>query len=763
MAVQVKPQPQFQFGGVNLSGHPLDRPYGTASICENLRVMKGNWLRLRGGRRARVNGTNILDIKAMHRVELAGSSVHFVVPRYSGPTVKVCKLTVPATLDETGVETLSSSFDGNINDEHRHPICTLADSVIWYNGKGYRTRDDVATEVVASGSADATPTSVPPFTQWKAAWTGPQYFGLLPLDKFNAISTNLEVQFSAGAGNNVSTGEIEIFVGLYNASTNHYSNGVSAGTLASTAGVSGTFTVSGLNMLQVPYMNTFERDNLYFVYYATLQDRRVPYLILNAAQDGPLTTAYNGASTQSLSVASSTDNGWVLDLTHEMPTHNYPPRPSKCIWYVGGRLYNLLSESHGALASTVSQVYSSASGTVGVNYVAGTQNGVEYDYTARELAGVFWSGAEGSVRKIDFLGDPLQSWDPRNFEGTPTGETPLWGTAAPDDVTSVVWTGTRTHLLREQENNVHEWDTASQTHGLSKHANGPRTVQTSRHGIIWLTQRNQIALMDQDLKVQIISSDYDAILQGCTPRCGLYVYDPVNEIDRYMLFVTDASNIERAICHDFLTGMYYTREPHRVTFAQMLQSSTGDEYFMAAAGSAADNYSGFYTIEGQPDSSPPYLVPARDELFNSGSSSLSSALFITDGYYAPNWSAFGDASNRKEIPWIDIIGDNEISSGIGARPMSVEWFKGFASAVAAASGTQLALDSIEQEPARSYRFDIALKHGHWWKFIIRLRPHHTDLPTIYYPRHWFEGDYASNFYGSIMALLFSIGPGQNRR
>lgn len=770
MAVQVKPQPQFQFGGVNLSGHPLDRPYGSASICENLRVMKGNGLRIRGGRRCRVNGTQIVDVKAMHRVELAGSSVHFVVSRYSGPTVKVCKLTVPSTLDETGVETLSSSFDGNINTAPRHPICTLADSVIWYNGKGYRTVDDIDTEPQASGSAYATPTSVSPFTQWKASWDGPQYFGIYPLNKFNAISTSLQVQFVAGAGYNQSTAAIRIYVGLYNSSTNHYSNAEFAGTIDSTSGTTGTITVSGLNMLQVPYMNTFERGNLYFVYYATIEGRSVPYLIMNADLDGPLTTAYNGASTQSLSVednAADGGNGWTLDLTHEMPTLNYPPRPSRCVWYVGGRLYSLLSDSHSALNSAVDAVYSSESGSIGGGtYVPGTQNGIEYDYTPRELAGVFWSGAEGSVRKIDFLGDPLQSWDPRNFASTPTGEKPLWGAAAPDDVTSVVWTGTRTHLLREQENNVHEWDTPSQTHGLSKHENGPRTVQVTRHGIVWLTQRNQLALMDKDLGVQIISEDYDAFLRGCTPRCGLYVYDPVNEIDRYMLFVTDASNIERAICHDFKTGMYYTREPHRVTFGQMLQSSAGDEYFMIAAGSAADNYSGFYSIEGQPDSSPAYLIPARDELFDSGSLTTSAAVAIPDGYYAPNWSAFGDAANRKEIVFVDIIGDNATSTALGARPLTVEWFKGFGTAVAAGSGTQLTLTSPTnyQEPSDStYRYGIADRHHFWWKFIIRLRPHHGDLGTIYYPNYGYEGDYASNFYGCILGLFFTLGQTPNYR
>jgi hypothetical protein len=48
MSTQKPPSPQqYQFGGLNLSGNPIKRPDGSAYFAENVRIMDGNWLRLR--------------------------------------------------------------------------------------------------------------------------------------------------------------------------------------------------------------------------------------------------------------------------------------------------------------------------------------------------------------------------------------------------------------------------------------------------------------------------------------------------------------------------------------------------------------------------------------------------------------------------------------------------------------------------------------------------------------------------------------------
>ena len=54
MGQQLQPDRQLRFGGVDTSGHPLERPAEAASKCENFRVMRGGWLRLRSGYKKRL-------------------------------------------------------------------------------------------------------------------------------------------------------------------------------------------------------------------------------------------------------------------------------------------------------------------------------------------------------------------------------------------------------------------------------------------------------------------------------------------------------------------------------------------------------------------------------------------------------------------------------------------------------------------------------------------------------------------------------------
>ena len=56
MSTTVKPSEQLEFKGVFTAGNPIQRPRNTAEVCENFRIMPGNYLRLRSGRVLRSAG-----------------------------------------------------------------------------------------------------------------------------------------------------------------------------------------------------------------------------------------------------------------------------------------------------------------------------------------------------------------------------------------------------------------------------------------------------------------------------------------------------------------------------------------------------------------------------------------------------------------------------------------------------------------------------------------------------------------------------------
>jgi hypothetical protein len=683
--------------------------------------MPGNWIRLRAGRKARRNSTSGLEIMQI----IPASSVP-AIPGVSGGRYHLVEIRRAASVDivtldlQSGggwimsevspLEAIPSTYDYGAF-SYPKAAAQLSDSVIFYNGMAVR---------LAS--------SIPGLTQWTPPSTV-RYYGLYPVSS----GTVPTATFAPGAGHNSVTAKVKIYAGLHNTATQHYSNAVSTGEIGPT-GTTGVITINFLNSILAPFHGAAEQAELQYVFYATIDGFDVPYLIMNAAQDGPYTVPY-GSSSASLSISANTVNGWVLDLSKERPVRNYPPRGFRSLCAANGRLYGVLSPTHVAT------------------------NAVEYTFTNKDLAGVFWSEAEGSVRTSDFLGDPLQSWPPSNFSATPSAERPLHVHPAPNGIDVMVWTPTHTWLLREQADGYHEWDAASRHHGLIAQAS---TVVTTRHGVCWVTQRNQVAMYGADGSLQILSADYDALLRGKSVTCAVYVYDPLNQLDRYQVFFSD-QGVSRSLCHDFRTGAYTTTEPDEVFCGATIGDIYGLQYHVIGAGQA-DVRAGIYTIEGQPDVT--YGVPLKDESFLDSATQIISAAEIGTGVYVSNWSDQGAAWMRKEIPFVDVLGDAGASAALGGVPaLTLRYFEGFARPVVSANGTLAApaFKLPQEEKDFAYRFKIAARHWTWWKLMFELQAHSGDLTAGHYTR---AEDYAdighpNSFYGSIAKAYLAVGPARN--
>lgn len=732
---QVPPITQKQFGPINLYGNPIDRPDGSASLVRDFRVMPGNWLRLRSGRIAKRNLTSAWDVLQIQPVSISGalgSAYHLAQITYSGSDSKIVKVMISTggaiTFDETGLEQLVHAQYTDLATRVT-PIVNLPDSVIFGNGWGY---------IPLSGGSDIV-TPVPFFTQIDRNGAV-RYFGL-PLwpEAFDrtASSTQPTVQFNSGTytpGSNTNcntiTTSITIHVGLYNTVTGHYSNTYNCGTLTASGGYGTIRVVDAWNMNYATHGST-ETAELKLVFYATLDGFEVPYLILTDAQDGPFTAAV-GTHNVDLAITEATDNGWILDLTKRAPYNNYPPRQMSSAWYTNGRLYGILYEFYD---------------NPGHNSQVPAPDPMEI--TDKDQASVCWSEAEGSSRTQDFVGDPLQSWPPNNISPVPSGERPLAGTAAPNNIDSVVWTATHTFLLTEQADGIHEWTCIADSHGLYNVSNaGLKLFKKTRHGIMWVTQRKQIAIYKGGEDIEIVSQDYDPLLKSQTPTNAAYFYDPVNFVDRFQVFWSNGS-----VIHDFHTGGYLTTEPHAVRAGAMIATTTGDTYLVIAAGTL-NSAMGFFAIEGLPDQS--YAIPRVDQLFTGTSGQTTSTNELPEGIWLGNWEDFEDILQRKEMQYIHLLGDGALSSTLSGYPMRTEFFSDFSAAVSIGGGTIVnPAKEAQSLTDRLYIYKISAPHHRWWKINLRMRSHYADGGGIYFADPSTEGDLSTNFYGSIMAMLFS--------
>lgn len=713
MPEKVPPVVSRKFYGINTWGNPLERTPGSAVVLENFRVMPDFWLRLRSGRKARMFGDANSAIRKIHTFRdstAAGSSAH-LIQRVTGNTVEWKRFTVsPWVLDPFTTATISTSYGGSFTTTAAAPSCNLRDKAVLYNGLGVR---------------DGT-NSRPPFWSYDPQL---RYFGL---DAY-CPNGNPSVAFSPGEGYNSCQFALKIFVGLHNASTGHYSNGVYAGTIPATT-ATGTITVSELSRLKVAYRDTFERSELFYVFYATIDGGSVPYQIL----DSSLTDVYRVAVTStsaSLSIK-QIGNGWILNLDAEMPTDNHPPKPMRSIAYVNSRMYGVLKGGGGG-GEASTQLQPDGSYKRDFSYVPGDnyQTGLVYSKSASDIA-----------LKPNQIGNPEESWPLTYFTAAPNAEVPIKVAAAPDDVRILAITATRSFLVTEAADGFHEWKCVGKIHGIAREECWVETPW----GSIWLTQRNQVARIDSGYEeVSIISNEYDSAVRGKSALFGTYVADPINEVDQVRFYFDDGT----CLVHDFalrtpqfVHGQGYVFTDQNYTAGATITASDDSVYHLMAARH-------LYSVEGQPDESG--RVVTYDEDFGSTVDTLVKSTF--SGYWLGQEDDFGDDTLRKNIFEAGIDGDAEFT---------FEWYPDRVQVNSFTKREGVNKKRISQTDAdsmiQSWTVQLEKANYGWFRFGIRLTSDHL-LNGNTYPGRDEAATVFSPLFGSIARLRAYIGMGQNRK
>jgi hypothetical protein len=708
VSVSVRPLEQIEFRGVFTAGNPIQRPRNSAQVCEDFRVMPGNYLRLRSGRAAQYKfaaGDTVINIAPFRQQGQFGSDQQLAQVVGSG-AAKWHWFTVLNYLIQNGItdiEPIQTAYDNGYALNNPVAACNLSDRPVIYNGYGVR-----------SGGA-----SRPPFSTHTTG--GTRFFGL---DSYVPSGIPPSVSHSPGTGgaNKALTG-LRLYVGLWHAPSDHYSNGVFMGQFGPLA--PGTITASNLNQLSYASHGSSETSELYYVFYATIDGGSIPYLILNAALNGPYAVPVT-TSTADLSIAPTTVNGWVLDFTKEAPTENFPPRPMRSIATVNARLYGVLMV--GAI---------------------GDAGGRDFTYlpTPRDMSAVVWSAAAGDAVEADFLGDPLQSWPLWNLQYTPSGDQPLIVTASPDETRVLVVTPTSTFFLEEQADGIHEWDTISRVHGIGK----PQTLRVTRYGIVWVDQRNQIVLLRPGSnQIEVLSGSYQGLLTGSV-RCADYILDPEALIDRYQVWLSTA----KSVCHDFLLespGVAYTATNQDYLAAASAVDIAGRKHHIVAKDA-------FYTHEVQPFAGG---IAVTDATFQANGSVAYSEI---TGQYVRNWDDFGDGDVRKEMPMVDLIGDGAPAASLGgASPLTLEWYADFEQVTGANKKTVIGAPISQSLTSPTFRFKLKDAMRFWYKLVFRLVGHSTEYGGVNgsYPDPAVEGDLARNFSASVLRALWRLGASENR-
>jgi hypothetical protein len=703
MSVEVRPLEQFRFRGIVTAGNPLARPKDSAEVCTNFRVMPGDWLRLRSGRKYRglvMNNGIVQQFRPFVGVGATGLDQQLAQvkigssPSWHWFSLMIYSLVPGPAINQTEIEPIATAYDDGFALKNAAAATSLMDRPVVYNGLG--VRDGV--------------NSRPPLTAYYNSQAF--YYGL---DAY-CPSGNPTASFASGGGFNELFTHARIYVGLYNSSSEHYGNGVYAGTIESTNGA-GTISVSGLSALKYATHGAGETSSLWYVFYATIDGGDVPYLILNSTLDGPHKVPVTQASA-SLSIATGTDNGWVIDLAKEMPIDNFPPRPMRTLAYVNGRLY--AAPMFGG---------------------SGFDSDFSYMPRYRDYASVVWSAAASDARDTEFLGDPLQSWPLFNQAYTPSGDTPIALAPAAEAASVLVITSTATFYLTEAADGIHEYTTISLIHGIRN----PTTLRATQYGMVWVDQRNQFVLLKPGAReVTVLSDLYQSVIGFALPTCADYVVDPVNQVDRYQVWLDSGISVS----HDFgIGGQCYTANNQDYTAAATVMESSGRKHHIVAK-------TQIYTHEGQPEDG---LVFAVDQRWDG-------AQIVSDpyqGFYRLNWTDFGDPDQRKELPHLEITGDCRAVASLGSvPPIYVFWFSNLD--IDAQKLTSFVRSPQTVEKMNTYRYKLAEPNHFWFKFAFLLNPHPADLVNNCFPPIGQEGSLASNFYGSIVRAAYRVGVSENR-
>jgi len=698
MAQLKQPQQFDEFYGVVTSGHPLRRPVTAAKVCENWRVMPGQWLRLRSGRKARMYNETGSFLQFFENYKQGDKLAQW--HDGTGPTWQDFSVAPWWSFDPFFDYGITTSFGGTFAATEAAPVVKIQTRVAFYNGFGVR---------------DSTK-SRPPFT------TSTRYFGI----DAHCPSANPSASFVAGAGYNTVVNSLQVFVGLHNATTGHYSNGVYAGTI-STSTESGTITVSNLSNLKATYHDNTERDELKYVFYSTIDGGAIPYLILNAALNDSHQVAVT-ATTASLSLYSG-GNGFVLNLDAPMPTDNHPPRPMRDVAYVNGRLYGVALGDGGSGSAVLQQ---RADGTQGLDFT--------YVPPSSRLAGLVYSKAvsDGTIKQM--IGNHEESWPLNNFTPTPNSEIPIKVAPAPDGYKVLVITATESFLVEESLDRVHEWTAIGQLNGIARKA----CIATTPYGTVWLTQRNELVLLRKGAEnIEIISREYQSILSGRTARFLIYVNDPLNETDRIEVYFTDGESV----IHDFRLiteylpfGQAYTATGQDYTAAATLTDTDGKQHHVVAS-------THVYTREGQVDEDG--AIVTYDEDYT-GPTTKAKTNF--SGTYERQWDDRGDDSVRWDTPHVDLVGDPETK---------LEWYVDHQNVIDANKKFNYTpMRRPQSETYNCWRYKMEKCHKILLKLVFKLTGNYSLGLTYDHPSE--QGSLAQNFLGCIAKLSIFNGNQVNR-
>lgn len=699
MAVQ-KPPYNIPFGGVVTKGSPLARPPQSAIRCKNFRLMPGvggssPYLRLRGGKIFRMANagwsiykfyewqTPKLGIKAIGLFESDGGV---------GSWRNIDLSTNPYT------NTVIYTYPSNAGTEN--PCVGVKNKFLFVNGRGTRT----GTE------------SQPPMCSWDG--TTVRYVGI---DAY-CPGGNPTAAMAIGAGVNNIIYWVDIWVGLLNTTTQHYSNAVYAGRV-STVGT-GTITVSNLDRLKIAYNNTTERGELQYVFYASVDGGQTSYLILNSSLNGPLTAAAFTVTSQSLSLTSLSPQGFVLDYTQERPFENYPPRYPDCLTYGNGRVYGGFSGN--------------AFGSPGDAHLLGPNgqyyNDFAYPVTDVGTGYVGWSATADDVSANDFVGVPEESWPLRNRKYTPDGLAPVRVESIPGTSMVLVLTGLGTYLLYEAADGLHQWVTLSDTDGVAGF--GDSYVSTPR-GPMWLTQRLQLVLLDrQSLKLSFLSEDFDEILSapiyGGQAITADYIKDPHQQLDYYEVWLANASH--SSVVYDFAAGgVAYTKTSSLAVFrAGSLRDPQGRAHHLL---------SGIDTpVYSQETDAFNGTIPTRDEI-------TQGAPVDFTGDYVTQWMCYEDPRVRKLLTDLDAIGDGELSAQLNARPLVMSYWVDFDNSLEIPLTPEKTLQS-SNDCDQNYKARLRDGNFFWIKFRFQLNGHGTEQAS-YAQGASATAEVPPDFYGCI--------------
>lgn len=705
MAQQIAPVPQFEFGGVVTDGHPLKRPPASAAKCDNIRVMPGNWIRLRGGRDLQYHNTQPNGrFRQFYEVRLANGTTslwHFAqYDNGSGKTYWAKTMASGSGYLIFNMEEINRGY--GFSEPGLAPIATVRDRVFLGNGLGCRS-------TVQLEGGTPVHASYPALTQWDGT-----YVRFVGLDNYCPTLRPTVTATPTGAGTSSILYSRTIYVGLMNTVTGHFGNGLWAGEVASgdpgNVAWEGNVSVGGLNGLTSAvhpfgaYSPSNESAELKYVFWVTGDGGEVPYLAVNT--DGSPVTVDYGGTTKALVL---TDD-FLLDVTQEMPTENFPPRAMSSMCYANGRVY-------GALAF----------GTGSNPYVVG----------AKDICAVVWSAAADDVQDRDFVGVPEESWPHTNRKYTPNGERPLLVVAAQEGTQVLVLTHSGTFLLEETADGLHIWSTVSNISGIWD----PRSFVKTPYGFVWLDQRKQIVLLAPGTsRLQVLSGDYQKLLgtvAADTPAD--YLLDPPGKIDRYQIWIGGG----KSVIHDFaLGGQAYTASGQDYTAAATMLDPGGFVHHIVAKEHV-------WTHEASPFTG---LPPVADQ---NGDGTYSEI----NGEYIGQWNDYGDASVRKEFKEWAVIGDCAPSAQLGeASPVQLSWYGELRS-----TESPLALIPASQDDApECYRAKVPNGNRRWIKLRIRLNGHHSDAGATFAQAEP-DGDLAPNVYGSIWESRVTINGGGGNR